>query len=131
MEALRKNLIILHTFVTLLLGWGIGLLLIRLYSDYYFGWYPFIPVFFYVMGWITILVVTSTKERSQLNIANLYLFLKIIKTTLSILFIGLYFFLIIENRKTFALVFSAYYLLYLGLETFFFYCSEKLLNKTL
>lgn len=129
MESLRKNLVILHTIITLLAGWGIGLFLKGLFPENYFGWYPFIPVFFYAMGLVTISVVTSNKKRSQLKTANLYLIMKIVKASASILVIGLYYFLIIENRKTFAIVFSGYYLLYLGLETYFFYRAEKILNK--
>lgn len=129
MDALRKNLVILHTIITLLAGWGIGFFLKEFLSNNYFGWYPFIPVFFYGMGLITIIVITSTKKRNQLKTANLYLIVKVFKATASILFIGLYFFLIGENRKTFAIVFSGYYLLYLGLETYFFYRAEKILNK--
>lgn len=131
MDVLRKNLVILHTIIALFAGWGVGLFLKGLFVEYYFGWYPFIPAFFYAMGLITIIVVTSTKKRSQLKTANLYLIMKIIKAAASVLVIGLYFFLIIENRKTFAIVFSGYYFLYLGLETYFFYRAEKVLNKIL
>lgn len=129
MDALRKNLVILHTIITLLLGWGIGLLLKELLPENYFGWYPFIPVFFYLMGLITIIFVTSNKKRSQLKTANVYLFVKVIKAAMSIIVIGSYFFMVNENKKTFALVFGGYYLLYLGLETYFFYRAEKSIKQ--
>lgn len=129
MEALRKNLVILHTIITLLAGWGIGLFLKGLLPENYFGWYPFIPTVFYVMGMILIIVITGKTKRSQLKIVNIYMLLKLLKLVTSFLIVALYFIFVKENKQTFAIVYGGYYLLYLGLETYFFYRAEKILKK--
>lgn len=131
MEELRKKLIIFQTAFTLLLGWGVGLILKALFTENYFGWYPFIPVIFYVMGMILIIVITSKTKRSQLKIVNIYMLLKLSKVVISFLIVGLYLMFIKENKQTFAIVYGGYYLLYLGLETYFFYLTEKILKKEL
>lgn len=131
MEELQKKLILFHTAITLLLGWGIGLILKGFFAENYFGWYPFIPTIFYVMGMILIIVITSKTKRSQLKIANIYMLLKLTKVVISFLIVGLYFMFVNENKQTFAIVYGGYYLLYLGLETYFFYLTEKILRKEL
>jgi hypothetical protein len=128
MKILRRNFIILFTNLMLISGWGVWLLLTKSYPDNYFGLYPSIPFFFYAMGIALILLITREKGHAHLKTANLYLLLKVVKLLLSLLIIGLYFFLIKENRQTFALVFGGFYVMCLGLETYFFFRTEKELN---
>ncbi len=129
MEILRKNLIILHSAITLFIGWSIWWVLSTFLSENYFSWYPLIPTFFYIMGMILIIVITRKTKCTQLKTVNIYMLLKLSKLVLSLLILGFYFLFIKDNKQTFALIFGGYYLLYLGLETYFLYSAEKILKK--
>ncbi|NDP22242.1 MAG: hypothetical protein GZ091_14350 [Paludibacter sp.] len=129
METLKKNVTILHTIITLIIGWTIWWILSDFFPENYFSWYPLIPTFFYLMGMISIIVIARKTKRSQLSIVNIYMLLKLSKLVLSFLVIGFYFVFIKENKQTFAIVFGGYYLIYLGLETYFLYSAEKILKN--
>lgn len=129
MEKLRRNLILLHTAIMLLTGWGVWWLLISVLPANYFVWYPVIPSSFYLMGIVLILVLTRDKKESQLKLVNLYMILKFSKVAACLLLVGWYLIFVKEQLRDFCIVFIGFYLLYLGIETYFFYKSEEVLKK--
>jgi len=113
----------------LLTGWGIWWLLTAALSANYFVWYPIIPAFFYLMGIVLVLVLTRDKKESQLKLVNLYMILKFSKVAACLILVGSYLIFEKEHLRDFCIVFIGFYLLYLGIETYFFYKSEEVLKK--
>jgi hypothetical protein len=129
MEKLKRNLEIILTLTMLICGWGVWFLLKKALPESYFGWYPVIPCFFYIMGLILIQVITRDRKESQLKLVNLYMILRLSKVMASILFGGIYLLFVKEQLRDFSIVFIGYYLVYLGLETYFFYKVEEIIKS--
>ena len=110
-------------------GWGVWWLLNAMLPESYFSWYPIIPSFFYGMGMVLIFVLTRDKKESQRKLTNLYMLIKLCKVTASILIGGFYVIFVKEQLRDFSIVFIGFYLLYLGIETYFFYRTEEILKK--
>ena len=115
--------------VMVISGVGTWWLLSAAIPESYFAWYPLIPVFFFVMGITLVLVLTRGEKENPRKILNLYMLLKLYKVAACLLIGVFYFVFIKENLAAFSAVFISFYLLYLGLETYFFYMTEKLIRK--
>ena len=129
MKSLKKRLIIILTAVMLISGWGTWGLLVSILPDSYFSWYPIIPCFYYIMGLVLIQVITRDKRENELKLVNLYMIIKLAKVAACILLGGIYFLAIAQQIRDFVIVFVGFYLLYLGLETYFFYLTEEIIKK--
>jgi hypothetical protein len=129
MEKLRRKLNIIFTLVMLVSGWGVWWMLKTALPDTYFSWYPVIPVFFYIMGLVFISVITRDYKESQRKLVNLYMIIKLCKVTVSILLGSIYLIFVKEHMRDFSVVFIGFYLLYLGIETYFFYLAEEVIKK--
>jgi len=129
MKNLKRKLILIHTAVMLLCGWGALLLIKAVLPAYYFAWYPYIPTFFFVIGIIFISILDRVNSENPRKTVNLYMLLRLSKVFLSLVFGSIYFFAVKVQLKEFGLVFISFYLLYLGLETYYFYLTEKEIKK--
>ncbi len=132
MEKLRQQLYILHVLVLLISGW-LGWYVLKAYFPYYvFGWYPIIPFFFLVFGIISINTLGKKNSGNPSRSVNLFMLLRLAKYVLSFTLLLVYYFVNgKDNFKTFALTFAMFYFLYLGVETFSFYKTEKKLKEEL
>lgn len=130
MKKLKSKLVIIHTAVLLLSGWGVWWLILTALPKFYFTWYPFIPTFFFAIGIAFIAILDKTQILSPRKTVNLYMLLRFSKVMLSLIFAAIYFFAVRVQLKEFGLVFISFYLLYLGLETYYFYLTEKEIKKT-
>jgi hypothetical protein len=104
--------------VLLLLLMGAGFAIHKLITVFFlpqssFALMPAIPLFFFVLGFVTVLIVKSKPNTSVI----LLLGVKTIKILLSLAFILLYMFLQGENSSAFLVSFLAYFILYLLYET--------------
>ena len=52
----KKIFVTWYTVLMLVAGWSIGPAMAIGMPEHYFGWYPFIPVFFYIFGWFDMYV---------------------------------------------------------------------------
>ncbi|MDP4239669.1 MAG: hypothetical protein Q8904_09415 [Bacteroidota bacterium] len=129
MGKLKRQLEILLTAVMLISGWGVWGLFIMVFPGSYFEGYPAIPCFFYVMGLILIHVITRDRKENQLKLVNLYMILRFSKVAASVIFAGIYLLFVKHQLRDFSIVFIGYYLLYLGLETYFFYKVEEIIKN--
>jgi len=129
MKSLKKRLVFILTAIMLVSGWGVYGLLISLLPGSYFPMYPIIPCFYYVMGLVLIQVITRDKKESELKLVNLYMIIKLTKVAACVLLAGIYLFVITLQRRDFVVVFVGFYLLYLGIETYFFYLTEEIIKK--
>jgi len=129
MKKLKQRLIVSHIIVLLISG-GCGWWLIHTYFPvYYFSWYPYIPFFFMVVGVIFISALDNVKKMNPRKSVNLYMLLRLSKLAVSLLFAGIYFFAFKVHLREFGIVFISFYLLYLALETYYFYLTENEIKK--
>lgn len=120
----RKYCLIL-TLVTLISGIGGGLLLRYVWPEYYFSSYPFIPVYFYVFGFIFIYLFERVRKNIQQRTLILYASLRMMKLMVSIVVLVLYGLLIRNQIKEFLVTFIVFYIIYLIFETLFFFNFEN------
>ncbi len=129
MKKLKRHLIIVHTAVLLLSGWGGWWLMQSVFPVYHFAWYPYIPAFFLAIGIVFISVLDNVKKLNPRKSVNLYMLLRFSKVLASLIFAGIYFFAVRVQLREFGIVFISFYLLYLALETYYFYLTEKEIKK--
>jgi hypothetical protein len=129
MEKLKRKLNIILALVMLLSGWGIWGMLKTALPETYFSWYPVIPVFFYIMGLAFIAVITRDYKENQRKLVNLYMIIKLCKVAASLLLGSIYLIFVKVQIRDFSVVFIGFYLLYLGIETYFFYLAEEIIKK--
>jgi len=129
MENLKKRLNIILTVVMFVCGCGVWWLLQTLLPTSYFNWYPVIPGFFYLMGLVFITVITHDYKENQRKLVNLYMIIKLCKVAASLVLGSIYLIFVKEQIKDFSIVFIGFYLLYLGIETYFFYLAEEEIKK--
>ncbi len=132
MEKLRQQLFILHVLILIITGW-VGWYVQKAYfTDYAFGWYPVIPSFFLIFGLFSINTLGKKDPKNPRKSVNTFMLLRLAKYLLSFILLLVYYFANgKEHFKVFALTFAIFYFLYLGLETFSFYRTEKELKKQL
>ena len=118
-----------HTLLMLVAGWTIGPAIATWWPEHYFGWYPFIPVFFYIFGWFTISMFEACRRFAPKKIQLVYLGTKAIKMFFSLIVLLIYSVKVDEKKVEFFLVFFGFYILTLVFESWFFYRYERG-NKT-
>lgn len=130
MEILKRKLIVILTIVMLVSGWGIWWLLESVLPNSYFDWYPAVPCFFYIIGLVFISIITRDYTENQRKLVNLYMIIKLCKVAASLLVGSLYLIFEKVQIRDFSIVFIGFYLLYLGIETYFFYLTEEKIKKS-
>lgn len=125
----KRNFIMLLTLFTIICG-GVGMLILHFnLPEHYFKWFPYIPIFFYVMGIASIYAFDSCRSHAPNKTGLLYMALKVVKLILSVVLLLVYCIIVKEHEKDFILSFVAYYLSYLIFETWFFFSYEKKKTK--
>ncbi len=125
MKRLRGYFVLLFTAVMLVSGWGGWWILTSMLTDSYFTWYPIIPVFYYVMGMLTIFDLTKSTQSTERQLVNKYMLMKIYKIAAAIVIFAVYYFAVNVKLMQFTSVFVSYYIIYLFIETYFLYMTEK------
>lgn len=120
----RKYCLIL-TLLTLFSGVGCALLLRYVWPEYYFSSYPFIPIYFYVFGFIFIYLFERIRKNIQQKTLILYASIRMMKLMVSIIVLVIYGLLIRDQIKEFLFTFIVFYLIYLIFETLFFFSFEN------
>jgi hypothetical protein len=129
MGNLKKRLNIILTVVMLIGGVGIWWLLNTVLPGSYFDWYPVIPGFFYIMGLVFVTFITRDYKENQRKLVNLYMIIKLCKVAASLVLGSIYLIFVKVQLRDFSIVFIGFYLLYLGIETYFFYLAEEKIKK--
>ena len=120
----QKHFITWHTLLMFVAGWGVGAALSFGWPEYYFKWYPFIPVFFYVFGWFSISMFEACRRLAPQKMQLVYLGTKAIKMFFSLIVLLIYSVKVDEKKVIFFLVFFGFYILTLVFESWFFYQYE-------
>jgi hypothetical protein len=127
-ELKRLFLAVLVAFV-LILGWLGWWILQHFFKEFYFVSYPLIPSFFFVWGIVFINVLVKSDKTNPRRLANIYMILKLIKIFLSLIIVAIYLFTVKSFIREFSLVFVSYYIINIGVETYFFYRTEQHIKK--
>jgi hypothetical protein len=132
MEKIKKMFNILLVLVLLVSGWSGWFILQTFFPTHSFEWYPVIPVFFLIFGIVHIQILTRTKKENPRKVVNIYMIIRLSKMVLSFLLLGIIYLIYAKlHFRDFAFVFALFYFLYLGLETYFFYRTEKFIKNSL
>jgi len=131
MKRLRGYFVMLFTAIMLVSGWGGWWILTTLLPDSYFAWYPIIPLFYYIMGMLTILDLTKNTQDTERQLVNKYMLMKLYKIAAAIVIFAVYYFAINVKIMQFTTVFVSYYIIYLFIETYFLYMTEKTKKRQL
>jgi len=75
--------------------------------------------------------ITRDFKGDQRKRVNLYMIIRTVKIFASLLFFGVYYLFGKVQMRDFSLVFIGFYLLYLGIETYFFYLTEDYIKNKL
>lgn len=129
MKALRKRFVWMLTLVLGITGIIGGLLFYNMLPQEYFVWYPAIPLFYYLMGILFVWILKNCKNRSDHQLLNIYLAMRLVKFFMTLLFIGIYMWCIDEKDKEFVITIVIFYFIYLVVETGFYFEFEKSLKK--
>ena len=130
MPRTTKSIQSLFALLIVVLGWGGWLILKKFAPEISLVWYPYLPVTFLVLGMILTTVLEKVDKENQRRLVNIYMMLKISKLAVVLVFILAYYALVKENMRLFLVVFAVYYLLYLLLEFYAFYITEKKIKES-
>ncbi|NDV82700.1 hypothetical protein [Bacteroides sp. 51] len=127
----KRNYLIILTALTLVAGIGGALILQYALPQYYFSSYPFIPIYFYVFGFIFIYLFERVRRNIQNKTLLLYASLRMMKLMVSIIILVIAGYVVPDQIKEFLFTFIAFYLIYLIFETLFFFNFETKESKRL
>lgn len=126
MEEKRKKLtyLLYLTAFTFVVGVVGALLLLYGWPGTYFSAYPFIPVYFYIFGFILIYTFERIKKNIQNKTLMLYVSIRMMKLFISIIVLTIYGLVLHSQVKEFMFTFVVFYLLFLVFDTCFFFKFE-------
>ena len=99
------------------------------FPEHYFVCYPFIPLYFYLMDLVFGYVFTFVYYYDESKVLPAFLVFRGIKFFLSVAAVIACGFLASQHIFSFGLITAAYYLIYLALETHFFFQLEAEMKK--
>ena len=120
MKKLRQKFILLLTLFVVVIGFGSWLILIHFFPQLAFYDYPVIPLFFYIVGIVTIYILTTLKTENRKKLFNTFMLIRGIKMFLALILTTIYWLLDRAEIKSFAIMMVVFYLCYLFLETYFY-----------
>lgn len=131
MRKLRQNFILLLTLFILVVGLGSWLILTNFFPHLVFQEYPLIPLFFFIIGIISIYTLTGLKLDRPNKLLNTFMLIRGVKMVSALALTATYWLFNPAGIKSFAIMVVAFYLLYLFLETYIYIKLEKWNRKKL
>lgn len=131
MRKLRQNFILLLTLFILVVGLGSWLILTNFFPHLVFQEYPLIPLFFFVIGIVSIYTLTGLKLDRPNKLLNTFMLIRGVKMVSALALTAAYWLFNPAEIKSFAIMVVAFYLLYLFLETYIYIKLEKWNRKNL
>ena len=124
-DKIHWKLVFILLIFYIIAGIVIGIVLARYFPQYYFGWYPAVPGYFTVMGFILFRFMILCRKHCPQKIINVYMMMRGIKLLVTMMSMLLYTLYIGEKPFEFALVTLVFYFYYLIIETYIFIKFEK------
>lgn len=131
MKKLRHRFIFFLTLFVIVIGFGTWFILIHFFPELAFDDYPLIPLFFYIVGVVSIITLTNLKIDRPNKLLNTFMLIRGIKMFLAIIITIIYWKLDRDEIRSFAIMLVAFYLLYLFLETYIYIQIETWNKKNL
>ena len=129
MQKLTKQLMSLFTLTILLFGWGGWVILKNIFPNEQFSWYLYIPIMFFLMGNLLIIILAKNYKLEAKKLVNLYMVIKLVKLVTAMIYILAFYFVVKDDLRAFGLVFAAFYAIYIACEFYIFYSIEKQIKK--
>lgn len=125
----RKNL--LRLILWLALGTLVGLIVLGRFlpKEESVSWFPVIPLFFGVMGYVFVRVLKSCFPHQEKNLVNVYLLVRVAKIFCTIALVVVYIVFLQVPLPFFLFSIAAFYIVHLIWETRFFFSYEKRLKN--
>ena len=120
MKKLRQKFILLLTLFVVVIGFGSWVVLIHFFPQLAFFDYPLIPLFFFVIGVVSIYILTGLKIDRPNKLLNTFMLVRGIKMFLALILTTIYWLLDRAEIKSFAIMMVVFYLCYLFLETYIY-----------
>ena len=131
MKKLRQKFILLLTLFVVVIGFGSWVVLIHFFPQLAFFDYPLIPLFFFVIGIVSIHILTGLKIDKPNKLLNTFMLVRGIKMFLALILTTIYWLLDRAEIKSFAIMMVVFYLCYLFLETYIYVKLETWNRKNL
>ena len=131
MNKLRRKFILLLTLFVVIIGFGSWLVLIHFFPQLAFFDYPIIPIFFLIIGVISIYILTGLKIDKPNRLLNTFMLIRGIKMFLALVLTTIYWLVDRAEIKSFAIMMVVFYLCYLFLETYIYIKLETWNRKNL
>lgn len=131
MKKLRQKLILLLALFVVVVGVGSWLILINFFPDLAFKDYPLIPLFFLIIGVVSIYILTNLKKERPNKLLNAFMLIRGIKMVFAIILTTVYSLVNRAEIKSFAIMLVVFYLFYLFFETYTYIRLEKWNKKNL
>lgn len=131
MKKLRRKFILLLTLFVVVIGFGSWLVLIHFFPQLAFFDYPLIPLFFFIVGVVSIYILTGLKIDRPNKLLNTFMLIRGIKMFLALVLTTIYWLVDRAEIKSFAIMMIVFYLCYLFLETYIYIKLETWNRKNL
>ncbi len=131
MKKLRQKLILLLALFVVVVGVGSWLILINFFPHLAFKDYPLIPLFFLIIGVVSIYILTNLKKERPNKLLNAFMLIRGIKMVFAIILTTVYSLVNRAEIKSFAIMLVVFYLFYLFFETYTYIRLEKWNKKNL
>lgn len=131
MKKLRQKLILLLALFVVVVGVGSWLILIKFFPHLAFKDYPLIPLFFLIIGVVSIYILTNLKKERPNKLLNAFMLIRGIKMVFAIILTTVYSLVNRAEIKNFAITLVVFYLFYLFFETYTYIRLEKWNKKNL
>lgn len=125
MKKLRQKLYILLTLFVIVIGFGSWMILLQFFPKLAFIDYPVIPIYFFIVGCISIYVLTHVKYDTPTRLINTLMMERGLKMFTTFVLGLIYWLLDRAEIKSFAIMLAAFYLIYLFFETYMYVQIEN------
>ena len=106
-------------------GASAGIVLYKFLPQYYFPFFPIIPGYFTLLGFIMLWILIFTNNSSPTKVVNVYMMMRTVKLIITAGFILVYNMVVEDYRYPFTLITVVFYFFYLFVETYLFIKFEK------
>lgn len=127
----KWNLIGLLTLFTIFSGGLIAFVLHKVYPGHYFGIFPLIPVYFYLVGLLSLYLLDVCRRHAPQKLVMMFLAMKVLKLIVSVIVMMVYCAVARGGTMVFLLTFISFYLLFLIYETWLFFKFEVNMKRLL
>lgn len=125
MTKTKRNYLLQLSLLALLVGAAGGWAYFSAFPEHYFGGYPLIPLFFFLLGVFTISMTEMCRQRMPQKMLQVYLLVRVVRMLLAIMVMLVYGVAVRHEAKAFLLTFIANYLIYLIYDSWFFFALER------